>query len=383
MSSCYKCGAGFTGYGSVCPVCKQTEVIKEQSEKQLRAQSEYAMQQQKTADLQMGIARASAAFNAAMEVQKVEELKKQTSVLEEHAALQTKLLLEQSVSDELAYEQGFNLKNQICTNESRINSEVIFNHQIELVLDFHGTIEIESIQPDFATPRLKISFINGVKDRLKRDFSEPVADEILSSLSYDAGFNILNNNYGFINGGQIINLIHSINLEDGDEILIYSENIHCEFYFKTDLITGKVLFDTKTPRVLPKEKLNVSFMQGVEDYVKSINTNEQCQQRLAKYHSNEKLRNQANDRNASREDRNRSALQQWESNNKSSIYIEIILKLLALLPAVWLWNNDHGFFAFIYALIYLSLIGKRIPDNEKPIAEAVEEVPPFVDPLIE
>lgn len=383
MSNCYSCGTVYSGYGSVCPTCKQTEALKEQSEKSLRAQSEFAEQQQRISQMQIyaleeqnGIARRNADKMVALEQKKVDVLNYQIELLEKQANKQTKLLLEQSIPDETAYQQGFNLRSMIRLDENQESSEILNEHSFQILFDFDRKVFVDNIEPDFETPRLKIAYINGLKKRVKEEFSECVTLDMLEHMAYRYGKNSLTLEaiQSQSNRGQFYFSVFTANVE------IKSISVAYHIKYRTELDSGKVTVDIDAPIFL-SPALNAAFFKGLYEYIHSLNSQEQCLERLDRCKKVMRLQEEAKARNEKREQRYKESYAKWEIDNSTLSIIENVLKILGVIPTIWLWQINHEIYSFLYGVAYIASLKLKFPRENSPAKESIEKVPFYRDPL--
>lgn len=391
MSKCYKCGEPYSGYGPICGLCSQTEVLKEQSEKNLSAQQDFAKQQHRDSQEknnilreQLEVSKRTSEERAQVEHAKLNELEYQTKIIEEEAKKQTKLLLEQSILDSDAYREGFNLEN-ISENQNGIDSQISFQHHVNIMFDYDGNLYIENAVPDFLTPRLNNAYLAGLRDRLKQDFSEPIESNVLGKLAYSAGRNgtsleaqKLFNRYIF--------MTYELELSKDRRINIHTSKVALSLKYETDLTSGKAVAYIGNPHIFNNHKLDDEFNKGLQDYLQSINDESSCNRRLYLYQKRTNLRNDAIKRNAEREERYLNASDELEKSKSNKFKLEIFIKLIAVNPVYFLWESDHGIIAAIYLLLYIFMI--FIPftgtlNSDSLVKDMPERLPFVCDPIYE
>lgn len=114
---------------------------------------------------------------------KLDELERQTEMLEEQVKKQTKLLLEQSILESDAYREGFNLEN-LAESDGDFDPVTSNRHRVNIMFDYGGKVYIENAVPGFITPRLRDAYLIGLRDRLKQDFPSQLSSIYWSALSF-------------------------------------------------------------------------------------------------------------------------------------------------------------------------------------------------------
>jgi len=149
VANCSNCGKYIDGWGSVCGVCKDNAKIQEgqaDMQRQLREsarEAEWASERQVEA-VQSAKRQARVQHAEAMraEADRLEELQKQTQIL-----------LEGQITNEEAYQRGFNLEDEY----------------LNLLISEDGRVYWEIYEP-YLVARLNAAYEKGAQDRLEKEF---------------------------------------------------------------------------------------------------------------------------------------------------------------------------------------------------------------------
>lgn len=168
MSKCNNCGRYMDGFGSICGVCKDNEKIQDgqaEMQRQLAASareaeraSERHLEEVRSAKLQ-AVANHEEAMRA--ESDRLEELQKQTQIL-----------LEGQITNEEAYQRGFDLDDEY----------------LNLFLTEDGRVYWEIYEP-YLVARLNAAYEKGAQDRLEKEFESKYPGlEYMKQEAYGHGY---------------------------------------------------------------------------------------------------------------------------------------------------------------------------------------------------
>lgn len=315
---------------------------------------------------------------------KLDELERQTEMLEEQVKKQTKLLLEQSILESDAYREGFNLEN-LAESDGDFDPVTSNRHRVNIMFDYGGKVYIENAVPGFITPRLRDAYLIGLRDRLKQDFSKPIELNLLERLVFLAGKNRTSLEAQELSG-RFIFATYRLELGTDRFIDIHTPKIALGIKYETDLSTGKVIAHVESRHTFNNRILDDAFNKGFQEYLQSINNEDSCNKRLSLYQKRVNLRNEAIARNAGREKRYLIASADWRKSKSTKFQLEIFIKLIGAIPIYFLWESDHGIIAGIYLLLYLIFIFVPFASSlqaDPPTKESPERLPFVCDPIYE
>lgn len=250
-TNCYRCQNVFTGYGSLCSNCKQTELLQEEAEKNRRSQESIHSQNmalQRQAAQQAEYARQEAIY-ARQEA---------ADIARENA----RLIAESNISSVDAYNYGFKY---IALDWSRGNNP----HNLSIIAGEDGLLWADWINP-YQLPHLNQSFSSGISEALGQ-YKTP-GREFIEKMSYDAGQEIAKGDLpseSFSLGANGVEV-------EGIEINTRGFAINQETHINE--VTGEISYKYVPPFV--DEKLNSLFADGMNQGTAELNTPELIHERL-------------------------------------------------------------------------------------------------------
>lgn len=243
-TNCYRCGHVFTGYGSLCSICKQTELLQEEAEKNRALQESIHNQNmalQRQAAQQAEYARQQAAYDAQVNAQ---------------------ISAESGVRSDDAYQYGLNY---ISLNWALGNNQ----ENLTITIGEDGGLWFTHSYP-YHLPHLNQSFASGIRQSMGL-YMGP-GRQFIEEMAYAAGFQIakgelpselfsLGGNGVEIEGVKIDTNTFSINLEK-----------------EINEATGELIYRYQPP--FKDEKLNSLFVNGMHDGTAIMNVSELMEERL-------------------------------------------------------------------------------------------------------
>ena len=161
---CITCGGVRTSFA--CPTCAQIKAIEQANPAKAAPE---ASESSATELLQEQ--RVHQSIQLTIEAARFAQVQRQTEILEKEAQLQTKLIEENGISDQAAYEEGYTLTEILYENPSDVTT-LIRLHTISLGLTLDGEVFIANLVADFQSSRLRKAYIDGVSTRIKDNFSQ-------------------------------------------------------------------------------------------------------------------------------------------------------------------------------------------------------------------
>jgi hypothetical protein len=250
-TNCYRCGDVFTGYGSLCSICKQNELLKEEAEKNRALQESIHNQNmalQRQAAQQAEYARQEAIFAR----QEAADLARENA----------RLIAESNISSDDAYNYGFKY---ITLNWSRGNNP----HNLSITAGEDGLLRADWISP-YQLPHLYQSFSSGISEAL--GLYETPGREFMEKMAYVAGQEIAK---GVLPSESFALGANGVEVE-GIEINTRGFAINRETQINE--VTGEISYNYVPPFV--DEKLNSLFADGMNQGTAELNTPELIHQRL-------------------------------------------------------------------------------------------------------
>jgi hypothetical protein len=250
-TNCYRCGNVFTGYGSLCSICKQNELLKEEAEKNRALQESIHNQNmalQRQAAQQAEYARQEAIFAR----QEAADLARENA----------RLIAESNISSDDAYNYGFKY---ITLNWSRGNNP----HNLSITAGEDGLLRADWISP-YQLPHLYQSFSSGISEALGQ-YERP-GREFIEKMAYVAGQEIAK---GVLPSESFALGANGVEVE-GIEINTRGFAINRETQINE--VTGEISYKYVPPFV--DEKLNSLFADGMNHGAAELNTPELIHQRL-------------------------------------------------------------------------------------------------------
>ena len=150
MANCSNCGRYMDGFGGICGVCKDNARIQQNQSDMQRQLESSAREAQWAAEESINATRAAALLARASHE---ESMKAESNRLEE-LQKQTQILLEGQLTNEEAYQRGFDLEDEY----------------LDLLLTEDGRICWEIYEP-YLVARLNAAYRKGAHDRLDKEFS--------------------------------------------------------------------------------------------------------------------------------------------------------------------------------------------------------------------
>jgi len=251
-TNCYRCQNIFTGYGSLCSNCKQTELLQEEAEKNRKSQESIHSQNmalQRQAAQQAEYARQEAEFYR----QEAAELARENA----------RVLAESNVSSEDAYNYGFNY---ISLNWARGNNP----QNLSITIGEDGCLKFSHSSP-YQLPHLNQSFTSGISQSLGQNYRGP-GRQYIEEMSKLAGYQIAK---GILPSESFSLGSDGKNVEG---IEINTEGYAISLLTDIDEATGLLVYKYKEP--FKNEKLNSLFADGMNQGTAELNTPELIHQRL-------------------------------------------------------------------------------------------------------
>ena len=249
MANCSNCGKYMDGWGSVCGVCKDNAKIQEGQADMQRQLQESAREASWAAERHLDEVRAakwqaSANHEEAMraESERLEELQKQTQIL-----------LEGQITNEEAYQRGFDLEDEY----------------LNLLLTEDGRVYWEIYEP-YLVARLNAAYEKGAQDRLEKEFESNYPGlDYMKQEAYGHG-------YAGSRNCSIVYLHHIPHLYPA-KLDILSET---GLKQTTNQETGKL--EWQWMPVYMSEELNDAYDAGAQKFLDEQNTAELVAERLEK-----------------------------------------------------------------------------------------------------
>ncbi len=252
MATCYSCG-GYKPDGASCPACRKIESDKRLAEEQMEANREIAATQMK-AQIAM------TAMIAKDNQKKHDALMEQEEIRLKELKKQTQILLEQGLTVDEVYQEGFNFED--LNNDESIS----FERHIRLQLNDRGDF-IAKYENPFIQSKFRKAYQEGIEDKIKKNYSKGAGIEFMSEAAFNHGYirngscvivypGITNRPRWFFYPPRKPEISESINEQDG--------SVECNWIEPYD-----------------SEVLNQSFEAGINKYLKEQNTKAKKDSRLA------------------------------------------------------------------------------------------------------
>jgi hypothetical protein len=251
MATCYNCG-GYKPDGGFCPACRKIESDKRIAAEQREANENLARQQLRAQE-------ELAALMAADSQKKHDELMLQEEIRLKELKKQTQILLEQGLTVDEVYQNGFNFEE---LNES---DDFDYLPYVQLKMDERGNI-IAVYENPYVQDKFRKAYQKGIDEKLNKNYSKGPGIEFMAEAAFNHGY--LRSEYCpvsypnkknvrfFYAAPRQPEVSESINQQDG--------SIECNWVEPYD-----------------SDILNQSFEAGVEKYLKEQNTAEKKNIRLA------------------------------------------------------------------------------------------------------
>ena len=314
MATCYKCGGFKPDYGQ-CSTCARIESDKRIAEEQMENSRELAAQNLK---VQAGIA----ALMALDSQKKHNELRQQEEIRLKELKKQTQILLEQGLTVDEVYQNGFNFED--LNNDESIS----FERHIRLQLNDRGDF-IAKYENPFIQSKFRKAYQEGIEDKIKKNYSKGAGIEFMSEAAFNHGYmrngscviiypGIANRPRWFFYPPRKPEISESINEQDG--------SVECNWIEPYD-----------------SEILNQSFEAGVNKYLKEQNTLAKKNQRLAEINQEKQI------------EQNEKAMQ--DLFNKQKAEKEATEELWKSIGKAILGAIVGGFFGFFLGAFFYLIIG--------------------------
>lgn len=299
-TNCYRCQNVFTGYGSLCSNCKQTELLQEEAEKNRKLQESIHSQN-------MALQR-QAAQQAEYARQEAEFYREEAAELARENA---RVLAESNISSEDAYNYGFNY---ISLNWARGNNP----QKLSITIGEDGCLKFSHSSP-YQLPHLNQSFTSGISQSLGQNYRGP-GRQYIEEMSKLAGYQIAkgvlpSESFSLGSGGKNI---------EGMEI--NTEGYGISFLTDIDEVTGLLTYSYTQP--FKNEKLNSLFSDGINQRAAELNTPELVRQRLQAMEEEKNQRLQEQEKNR-------------KTRNLERVFVICVL-FLAALGYHFFYNSPKG-----------------------------------------
>jgi hypothetical protein len=265
MATCYKCGGFKPDYGQ-CPACAKIASDERLAADRIRSDERLAQEQREAnaeiAHQNLKVQAGIAALMALDSQKKHNELMKQEEIRLKELKKQTQILLEQGLTVDEVYQNGFNFLN--CDEIFDINEDT---KCVRLSLDERGNI-YPSYDNPYVQDKFQKAYQKGIEDRVKQDFSKGPGVEFMSDEAFK---------YGYLRSQHCAITFPKV----GSPRFTYYAERQAEFYEEIDQKDGTLKF---TDIIYPYAAvfLNQSFLDGIEKYLGEQNTLVKKNQRLAK-----------------------------------------------------------------------------------------------------
>lgn len=249
MANCSNCGRYMDGFGGICGVCKDNAKIQQNQSDMQRQLEVSAREAQWAAEDSINATRAAALLARASHE---ESMKAESSRLEE-LQKQTQILLEGQITNEEAYQRGFDLEDE----------------NLDLLLTEDGRVYWEIYAP-YLVARLNAAYERGTQDRLDKEFGSNFPGlEYMKQEAFGHG-------YAGSRNCSIVYL-HQLPHIYPAKLNILSET---ELNQTTNQETGHIEWEWMP--TYASEELNDAYDAGVQKYLDEQNTAELVAERLEK-----------------------------------------------------------------------------------------------------
>ena len=244
-TNCYRCQEIFTGYGSLCSKCKQTELIQEEHEKNRKLQESIHSQ------------------NMALQKQAAQQAEYARQEAEYSSQINAQIAAESGVSSDDAYRYGLNY---ISLNWASGNNQ----ENLSITIGEDGGLWFTNSLP-YQLPHLNQSFTSGISKSLGQ-YTGP-GRQFIEEMAYAAGFQIAKSELpseSFALGGNGVEI-------EGVKINTSGFSINLEK--EINEATGELIYKYVLPP-FKDGKLNSLFGDGMRDGTAMMNTSELMVERL-------------------------------------------------------------------------------------------------------
>lgn len=263
MATCYKCGGFKPDYGQ-CPACAKIASDERLAADRIRSDERLAQEQREAnaeiAHQNLKVQAGIAALMALDSQKKHNELMQQEEIRLKELKKQTQILLEQGLTLDEVYQNGFNFLN--CDDIFDINEDT---KCVRLSLDERGNIYPTYDNP-YVQDKFQKAYQKGIEDRVKQDFSKGPGVEFMSDEAFK---------HGYLRSEDCAITFPKV----GSPRFTYYAERQAEFYEEIDQIDGTLKF---TDIIYPYAAvfLNQSFLDGIEKYLREQNTLQKKKNRL-------------------------------------------------------------------------------------------------------
>lgn len=299
MANCSNCGKYMDGFGGICGACKDAAKIQSQLEvnaRQAQWAAEESIREARAASYQ-----ASRHHDEAMQAEsdRLEELQKQTQIL-----------LEGQITNEEAYQRGFDLEDE----------------NLDLLLTEDGRVYWEIYGP-YLVARLNAAYEKGAQDRLDKEFGSNFPGlEYMKQEAFGHG-------YAGSGNCSIVYLHHIPHIYPA-KLNILSET---ELNQTTNQETGHIEWEWMPTYV--SEELNDAYDAGVQKYLDEQNTAELVAERLEKNKA-ELSRAEESAKEQVEEDLLRQ--QSDKAGQKKKLYVVFATLVVGLICLFGYWKYDES-----------------------------------------
>ena len=168
MATCYKCGGFKPDYGQ-CPACAKIASDERLAADRIRSDERLAQEQREAnaeiAHQNLKVQAGIAALMALDSQKKHNELMKQEEIRLKELKKQTQILLEQGLTVDEVYQNGFNFED--LNNDESIS----FERHIRLQLNDRGDF-IAKYENPFIQSKFRKAYQEGIEDKIKKKKSE-------------------------------------------------------------------------------------------------------------------------------------------------------------------------------------------------------------------
>jgi len=358
---CSSCGNEYSGYH--CQSCAALKTIEREAERNREHQSELAesesYRRREEFAAQANQNAAIARLNALVEIERTEVLAHEAKLQTREAQRQTKILLEQSVTTEEAFDLGYGFIQGVYSALHDSNGSNNYPHRVTLKIDGDAKIVIKSITPDFETPKLAAAYIDGVKKRFSDGFLDTLVVEECFEKAVRHGFDLVRN-------FEFDCFVFLSTSDDSPHIVAKTEAFDFQLDLRVDRSTGLMknanritaLFEVTENHFY--EEVRTRYAQGVKERLAFENEPEKCQEKLDQFRLEDEQVKAANAH---------AELQKKELKQNADLFEIIrILSLAALFFYVCeLFISGHWFLS-IFSFVTVLVIGTSGPFEKHEIA---------------
>jgi hypothetical protein len=349
---CSSCGNEYSGYH--CQSCAALKTIEREAERNREHQSglveSESYRRREEFEAQAHQTAAIARLNALVEIERTEALAHEAKLQTREAQRQTKILLEQSVTTEEAFDLGYGFIQGMCSVFYDESAKNIYPHTVFLKIDGDAKIVIKSITPDFETPKLAAAYTDGVKKRFSDGFLDSLVVEECFEKAVRHGFDLVRN-------FEFDCFVFLSTSDDSPHIVAKTEAFDFPLDLRVDRSTGLMknanritaLFEVTENHFY--EEVRTRYAQGVKERLAFENEPKKCRERLDQFRLEDE---QVNATNAQVE------LQKKELKQSADLFQIIrFVSIAALLVYVYVqFNSGHWFlsiFSFVTAFVISTL----------------------------